>query len=229
MTTEYAPKVGDVMILMVGESRPKTVNLSSVTKTGLVRFAANDGTESELFKEVGWGVNGSRYEPRTKVRYGRRSVLYPYSEVKLEELNKMVDRLETEAKDKEAARLANLEAREARLAAELVSTKAACGNELPVVSAVDAGSYEVVTMLVPTLPERAERHGERLVVVVRLAWREENDWTANSGSEKVKRLYTGLTYTKADDAGSWPSVSADSYPDRETALWNAARYARYSW
>lgn len=218
-------KVGDVLILVEQYNRkPRTVNVSKVTKAGWVRFmetsVSGEAVESAAYKpanfQCGWELTvGSRY---------RVNCLYVYTEEKLAELNAAWQKEEDAraAKAEEWARKQQAELEQK--AAELQELQAVVGTELRPLMETDLGEGKVLVFKLPVKADIQERNGTEQVVMVRV--KQGIRFSVREGEHAEWEAYPTWAHK---GTSSFSSCSAFRAPLETDAVWEALRYVYHNW
>lgn len=220
-------KVGSPMIFVAdANSEPKTVNVSKVTPSGMIRVTFSDGKESELYKLYG----RDEYCPKDKGYSGRTKSerLYPYSLERMADLLKEREERKREREERNRRNEEEARKREERRLGEIADLKARIGDsyEPYVVYRTLLGRDRYLTIALPTKPELRERHGDVVMVTLKLR-ADNNHWNFHTG-EKEERVegYMTLTHMGFSSFGSWSAIYGEN--DVEV-IWECLRTAYNNW
>lgn len=221
--TANRPEVGAVMIYRKEYGAdPVTVNVAKVSKAGWVKFTHADGSESSWYKRDGDG-----YERADRSRLSRtHSRLYPFSEERLAALKAEHARQQEEYRRKAEEHRARVEATEKRQAEELAAVRAALGGDWRTALLAEAETGDdlgrVYMIRLPVRPDAVERKGAHQIVLVRVR-KEVKSWLNESEQWAAYPTYADKT------TSSWSSISPETGPDADAAVWNALRYLHANW
>lgn len=204
---ELQVAVGDKVIYQpptwLANQKPKITTVERLTSAGWPVVPEHQ----KAFRPVSWPV---------KFQSGDHS-LYPYSDEKLKELTEAADRREKYEQEKRERIAREAAERERRLAEQLITTKAAYGDVLPIESKkILPDGSRLYTLNGLVTPEN--RKGFEVIII--RVWQEPRyDYAAHADS-----LRTLASAVFCSSGGFSMSSSSGGFDSDEDALWEYLRY-----
>lgn len=222
VANETPVTVGTVLLYTPRHGEPPvTVNVSKVTKTGLIRVTFPNGSESELYKASNSGYPD--YRPSFTAKGDYSATLFPNTPENLAMLVEWADKAKADRDAKEAENRARRFAREEQEALELFDVKARLGGDYGpfILHKTLLGEDRFLTIGLPVKAEMVERKGDLEMVVLKL--KNEKDWM--DGGDRVVGYMTLANKSNS----SFSSYSGVYGKTDEEVIWECLRTAYRSW